>query len=252
MAIYKNISSKYVIAKIYRDLGLDDSNYIYDFIEWFGEALDFIGSSSQFVLQNEDLVVADYKAPIPSNFVSLKQLQYNNPENDCWELIEYNPSNFFEIEDNCPNKNVVTEESFSLNPNYILTSFETGDIKISYKSFPTDEEGFPLVPDNQYFKEALFWYCYKKMLLRGHAPRSQEMSYEYADHKWKFYCSGARNKANYPDISGYQRFREIWVGLLPSTIDETGFDSKVERGIPLETIQASNLVTNPMKIENNE
>lgn len=247
MAIYKNISSKYIIAKLYRDIGLDDSNYILDFIEWFGEALNFIGSSSQFVQIEEELEVEDHKAVIPTNFIVLQQLMHK--ENDCWNLICYNPSTFKGVEENCPNRNIRAKESFSLNPNYILTSFEEGTIKISYKSFPVDEEGFPLVPDNQYFKEALFWYCYRQMILRGHAPKVEGLSYEYADHKWKFYCSGARNKANYPDISGYQRFREVWVGLLPTTIDETAFDSMIKKGIGIETITADNLVTNPSGVQ---
>lgn len=247
MAIYKNISFKVILNKIYRDLGLDDSNYVYDLIEWGGEALNFIGSSSQFEQIEETLIVEDHKALIPTNFITLQQLKFK--ENDCWKLIEYNPSTFRGVEEDCPNKFIKTEESFSLNPNYILTTFEEGEILVSYKSFPVDEDGFPLVPDNQYFKEALFWYCYRQMIFRGYKPKVDQITYDFADHKWKFYCSGARNKANYPDITGYQRFRDVWVGLIPNDLDKVGFDDFVQKSLPIEKITADGIVTNPSGIQ---
>lgn len=245
--VYNNISSKYILAKIYRDLGLDDSNYILDMIEWFGEALDFIGAASQLELKNEILTISDFKAPIPVNFVILNQLKLK--KDDDWRLISYNPSNFFSIYDNSDNLTIRTEESFSINPNFFVFTEETGEVLVSYEAIQTDEEGFPLVPDNQYFKDALFWYCYKKMMLRGHKPKVAELNYEYADSKWRFYCTAARNQANYPDISMYQRFAEVWNGILPSNLDQLGFDSKQQKAIGMEEITADNLVTAPNQIE---
>ena len=244
--IYKNISVKYILAKIYRDLGLDDSNYFYDLIEWCGEALDFIGAGAQFETKEEFVQVSDHRGVLPYGFIVLNQLKYK--DGDDWKLICYNPSNFKAIENDSENKYVVTEESFSLNPNYIVTSFEEGEVLISYKSIATDDEGYPLVPDNQYYKEALFWYCFMKLILRGYMPKT-DIDYGFAESRWKFYCSGARNKANYPDLSKYQRFREVWVGLLPSTIDETAFDSMIKKGIGIETVTADNLVTNPSGVQ---
>ena len=248
MAIYKNISVKYVLNKIYRDLGLDDSNYVYDLIEWCGEALNFIGASSQFVQKEDVIEVADFKALLPANFIVLNQVQHK--DNGCWDLICYNPSSFNGVTNDCPNKNIKSTESFTLNPNYILTTFETGELLVSYRAFPTDDDGFPLVPDNQYFKEGLFWYCYRQMILRGHKPKTEGLSYEFADNKWRFYCSAARNKANYPDLSGYQRFREVWVNLIPRNLDKLGFDSTVQQSVPIETVTADGIVTNPSGIQN--
>lgn len=247
--IYKNISAKYVIAKLYRDLALSDSNYELSFIEWIGEALDFIGSASQLVTVEDTLVVESFKAPLPQGFVLLNQLKYDDPDQGRIYL-KYNPSSFNPIDDGSPNYRTKTQESFSLNPNFIVTSFEEGVIDISYKSIALDEDGYPLVPDNQYFREALFWYCFKKMLMSGYQPKLRDLTYEFAEINWQRYCTAARNKANFPDISNYQRFADVWVGLVPNkrTFEE-GFDRMQRKGIELETVRADNVITRPLTVE---
>ena len=248
MAIYKNISSKYVIAKMYRDLGLEDPNYELDFIEWMGEALDFIGAASQLERKEKKLFVESFKAPLPQHFVQLLQLQYES-EDSGWIYPKYNPTSFNPHYRESENFYSPIQETYSLNPNYIVTSFEEGEIFISYLALPLDEDGYPLVPDNQYFREALFWYCFKKMLMKGYQPKMQGMNYEFAEHQWKFYCTAARNKANYPDLGEYQRFADTWVGLIPAQrMFEKGFNLEDPDVFKHETVRADNLITRPLTV----
>lgn len=245
MPIYKNISSKVVLNKIYRDLGLDDSNYIYDFVEWGGEALEFIGSYSQLELFNRKIPIFDHKGILPDNFISMQQVMHED------NVISFNPVSFYSHEKDSPNLHVNSEESYSFNPGYIITSFEEGELLISYKGIPTCPEGYPMVPDNQYFKDALFWYCYRQLILRGHIPKVAQITYDYADAKWRFYCTAARNKANYPSVDEYNRLAQTWVGLVPlQQIHESGYDVKQQQGIPIEVVNAKNLVTTPITIDN--
>lgn len=39
--------------------------------------------------------------------------------------------------------------TYIVNNNYIFTNFETGTVYMSYLAIPTDEEGLPLIPDNE-------------------------------------------------------------------------------------------------------
>lgn len=251
MPTYKNISSQFIVSKIYRDLGLEDTNYETDIIEWMGEALDFIGASSQLVTKTEELTVTNFRADIPLHLVVFTQVRMK--DQDCWKLITFNPASFFGHEPNCANLKVKSKEFYTLNPNYINTSFEEGTLLISYKSLAVDDNGYPLVPDNQYFKEALFWYCFKKMVMRGYVPRSQELNYGIADEKWRFYCSAARNQANYPDIAEYERFMNVWKGLIPDTsFIEREFDDSQTDKIELDVVDASNIVTTPITIDKKE
>lgn len=58
--------------------------------------------------------------------------------------------------------------SYQINPGYIVTSFETGIIKLHYAKYPTDSEGFPLIPDVEVVKEAMMWYMMKNILMSGY------------------------------------------------------------------------------------
>jgi hypothetical protein len=250
--IYKNISSKYIIAKVYRDLALNDPNYHYDMIEWIGEALDFIGSATQLERKEEILEIENYKTMLPQGLVVLNQLRYENPKTG-WQYLKYNPGSFNLVAKDSPNYNANTAETYSLNPNHIITSFEDGTIEISYLTITVDEDGYPLVPDNQYFKEALFWYCFRQMMLSGYKSKITEINYMFADSKWKFYCTAARNQANYPDIGQYERFKDVWVGLIPAkNLFEKGYHINDTNKLSIETVNASNLITRPLTVESND
>lgn len=117
---------------------------------------------------------------------------------------------------NCVNLNAENKETYFLTAGKIKTSFETGVVCLSYMAFPTDEDCYPMVPDDISFKEAMFWYVYKKLLLRNPNFKPNGMDYPMADGQWKYYCTQARNSANYPDIDRMESFMNQWVRLIPN------------------------------------
>ena len=116
----------------------------------------------------------------------------------------------------CDNEFSDFSESYVIENNRIKTSFKDGKICLSYTAFPVDEECYPLVTDDISFREAMFWYIYKKMLLGGYMPNANGMTYDIAEQQWKYYCTQARNNANFPDIAGYESFLNQWVRLVPN------------------------------------
>ena len=61
----------------------------------------------------------------------------------------------------------------------------------------------------------MFWYVYKQILLSSPKFKNNGIDYNFADQKWKYYCTQARNSANYPDIDKYESFMNQWVRLIP-------------------------------------
>jgi len=132
--------------------------------------------------------------------------------------------------DKCVNETATGSEWYVIENGYIKTSFQTGEICIAYKSFPIDDECYPLVPDDISYKEAMFWYIYKKLLLGGYDKPSNKIDYVFAEQMWLKYCTQARNAANYPDIDRYASFMNQWVRLIPSiNHHETDFGNLGER-----------------------
>tara|TARA_R110002020_G_scaffold113666_1_gene261485 strand:- start:4 stop:897 length:894 start_codon:yes stop_codon:yes gene_type:complete len=277
MAIYKTISSKAVIRKIFRDLKPQNDNWIDDAVEWIGEALEHIGAAPQLNLKNCVLDITDHKTLMPSDLYYINQvainssvspvsateldklttkvkelqaditaaqdagLEYSSTTSILHEInsrivvlenvyfknennlqpLQYGASNFHQSMHctGCVNENAEYEDTYIVDNDYIKTSFESGKICISYMAFPTDEDCFPLVPDDISFMEAMFWYVYKKILMSFRAPaetKGNGISYQFAEQQWKYYCTQARNAANYPDIDKYESFMNQWVRLIPN------------------------------------
>ena len=78
MSIYKTISSKAVIRKIFRDLKPSKDNWIDDAIEWMGEALEHIGASSQLLQKQCVLTITDHKVLLPTDLYYINQVAVNN------------------------------------------------------------------------------------------------------------------------------------------------------------------------------
>ena len=78
MAIYKTISSKVIIRKLFRDLRLQNDNWIDDAIEWIGEALEHIGASSQLTTKVCVLDIVDHRAVLPGDLYYINQVAINS------------------------------------------------------------------------------------------------------------------------------------------------------------------------------
>lgn len=131
--------------------------------------------------------------------------------------LKYGTSNF-PAAIHCPDcVNEVSNyaDSYIIDNDYIKTSFPSGTVCLTYMAFPVDEECFPLVPDDISYKEAMFWYIFKQLLLGGFDKPNNKIDYSFADQKWNKYCSQARANANFPNIDKMQSFMDQWVRLIP-------------------------------------
>lgn len=133
--------------------------------------------------------------------------------------------------DNCVNKMAQTKECYYVEKDRIKTSFKEGKICLSYTAFATDTDCYPLIPNDISYKEATFWYVYKKLLLSGvHDTNNNGIDYNFADQKWKYYCTQARNDAKFPDIARYESFMNQWVRLVPRiNVFDDGFETLGDR-----------------------
>ena len=273
MSIYKTISSKVVIRKIFRDLKPQNDNWIDDAVEWIGEALEHIGAAPQLLQKQCVLSVSNHKVLLPSDLYYINQVAVNNTvspvssaeldtlitkvtelqdaivdaqannleysdtasvlhdinsrivilENVYFkdeaklQPLQYGASTFHKSMhcEGCVNENMQYEDTYIVDNDYIKTSFESGKICLSYMAFPTDDDCYPLVPDDISFKEAMFWYVYKKILLSNPTFKNNGIDYGTAENQWKYYCTQARNAANYPDIDKYESYLNQWVRLVP-------------------------------------
>jgi hypothetical protein len=245
--IYKLTSAKSIIAKVYRDFKPTMPGWEISALEWIGEASEAIGQSAGLEKKstaNEgcagEVVIENYRAKLPCDLVNLQAVEYNGrrlPQGT--DLTGFGVPNASRTTEIYSNRNVtmVTDleaglsastarvidnaigpeqtitDYYLINPNYIITSFESGHIKLHYEAYPTDLEGFPMIPDNYYYSTAITWYVISKLFLLGYT--NTVVSFQDAEQRWFNYKQLARNKAAFPSIDQMDRFRNMWVRLIP-------------------------------------
>lgn len=87
----------------------------------------------------------------PGNFLYKSEPVPFNTSLNGVKTCDISPSDFYTVEMNC-----------------ITTSMADATVRLHYKSQPMDDEGFPLIPDNENYKEALYYYVRAKMIGCGY------------------------------------------------------------------------------------
>ncbi len=171
--IVKLISVEECIAKIVDDLNLGDRDIPFEsMVEWINSGLRRIGAYDQFESKKGKIKIVAFKGELPSDFYRMDSKKFCEPH--------------------------------KIGHNTITVGFKTGSIELDYLAMPIDERGYPLVPEEQVFQEALLWLVASKLALRGELTNKQ-LSFDYCDSKWRRWMLSARVEANMGDIQFMQK-----------------------------------------------
>lgn len=231
--IYKTTSYKQVITKVQRDFNLAGSSWIPAAIEWIGEALAETGTHAHLERVSCRLKAVNHRIPLPCNHESTLaveymganlnkggSLRYGKFANDHLIVDGYNRDAFplVDLDTNeVVNQRILpgaisSGEYYLENPDYIITSFECGEIILHYQGYKLDADGFPAVPDSAEHREALAFYILYKYLSRGNKHTTWNVSDARAE--WiRFKCK-AQNAFKMPDIQDLERFTNMWSRIV--------------------------------------
>ncbi len=107
---------------------------------------------------------------------------------------------------------------YKLVPNYIKTNVKTGYLMVAYFAIPTDCEGYPMIPDNASFKEAIFWYINMKLAyIDWRTGKTTKEFYYDAKNTWNFYVKQAYGNSIMPSsLDEMESIKNAWIRLLPN------------------------------------
>jgi len=118
--------------------------------------------------------------------------------------------------------------TFVITPSWIKTSKETGYLMLSYQAIPVDVDGYPLVPDDEAFSEALYWYINMKLMYpQWKEGRVRDAVYYDARRSWNYYCKQAYGNAMMPDGEKLESIKNAWLRLVPNINEHETFFSNV-------------------------
>ena len=120
---------------------------------------------------------------------------------------------------------------YDIKPQHLIFNIRDGYCKISYHAIYTDEEGMPLIPDLQSYREALIYWLGTKMLyskwIKGEIPSN---IYNQIKSSWNFYRKQAYAEALMPDQDTMTNIKHTWHTLVPEVDEERTFFSTTGDG----------------------
>ena len=104
---------------------------------------------------------------------------------------------------------------------------------LAYQAVPTDGDGYPMIPDNQSYIEAVYWYIVMKLLYpKWVSGQTRDAVYFDARRSWNFYCKQAYGNALLPNKDQMESIKNAWVRLIPEINEHTsGYSTLGQRQI---------------------
>jgi hypothetical protein len=128
----------------------------YEVKEWIFELLRQIGPDTSSALIDNKVDVVNGKAKLPSGIQQLKTIVDADTMQPLREL--FNSQQF----------GILT---YKLYRGFIYTDFDNGAVVVTYIGNPIDEEGNPLVPNEQYYISAVDAYIRYKMAMKAYVQK---------------------------------------------------------------------------------
>lgn len=107
---------------------------------------------------------------------------------------------------------------YKINDGYIYTNFETGYIEFTYQGFVTDDSGFPKIPDNQRYIEAVRWSLIEHLDYRKwRVGEITDKVYQHSEQERGWYIQSARSAASIPSIDKMESIKNMFLRSIPKT-----------------------------------
>ena len=108
--------------------------------------------------------------------------------------------------------NPEAQYEYKINDSYIYTNFETGYIEIAYTGFVTDEHGFPMIPDDQRYIEAVRWSVIEHLdYKKWRVGEITDKVYNHSQQQRDWYIASAKNKANIPSVGEMEKLKNMFL-----------------------------------------
>lgn len=120
-----------------------------------------------------------------------------------------------------------TDYTYLIKHGYIKTNIETGYLMVAYQAIPTDNEGYPMIPDNASFIEAVYWYIVMKLLYpQWVTGQIRDAVYADAKRSWNFYCKQAYGNVMMPNgAEQMESIKNTWHRLVEEFNEHDSFFS---------------------------
>lgn len=180
-----------------------------------------VGMPKMFENKIAKLKIKDYRATLPCDFLDI--IQVENSEGVCYRST----TDSFHLDFNnrketnkCCTSITSGDLTYKIQGNFIYTSNKEGEITISYQALAVDSEGYPLIPDNSSFIEALEAYIKKKRFtILFDQGKITPQVYNQACQDYAWYVGQAQSDFVRPTIDEMQSITNMFNTLIARVSD---------------------------------
>lgn len=219
--------------------------------EWAHKALRMVNTDQSLETKVTYIEVCEHKAVLPSDLKYLIQVAYvdedverflegdiealnlptdsnlGNQFNRPIQTIQWKPmrltSNPFHASI-CLDKSIAfctdCYHEFGVSSDLVLTTtLRTGAIMVSYLTWPKDDEGYSLIPDNEYLKEALLHYILYRYWMSKSLMKEEGAQQQLQFHlqMWNRLRAQAAGNLNKPDVNELENLKAQLTHLVPTS-----------------------------------
>ena len=219
---YTNVAR--VIEKAYERAGYDKINW-QRAITKVGELLAIVGVPQVYEEALEIVEVQDYAAPLPANLYILDMCRYVITEDNTatGQVTHIAPmistTDEYYLDPALPQTTAIEEVgalSYRVNNEVIQTNFGEGFIQVKFKKFIIDDDGLPMVPDDEKFMRALECSIIEdedyRMWRRGKIPAAV---YQHSAQQKSWAVASARSEAHIPTTDEMESIKNRWIKMIP-------------------------------------
>lgn len=222
---YKVVSCKRIINRVFGAfnnlISQDSERLLGESVDWIGDVLESIAATTPLVDKTEELLIKNGKAVIPCDLYLIKAVSYKG------QYIRYGSQVFnYNLHcDNCINESVVKSDyTYTVNPGYINTNIPDDEkLCVHYQAFPTDAEGYPLIPDHVTVTQAMFYYITYMLMVGGFEHPNKQFTLQFVHNEYMKYRTQAENQLEMFDMPRMESFKNQWVRLIPNLNTASGF-----------------------------
>jgi hypothetical protein len=221
--------------------------------EWIPEAMGYLRTKQELRLNFQDVPIHFHKGVLPCSMVLLLAVEYNGSRLKHGNTVKHygtghnfskanysstnldklftsvitiqdqteytGPGNYIWKSDLLPSyKNVMQcdihpSHYYQIEMGFINTSIADGVVRLHFMEVPVDEDGLPLIPDNENYKEALYWYVRGKMIGCGY--KDPVYSVQHCDEKFEKLAARAIAEIRYPSLDQMENRYDTLVRFIP-------------------------------------
>lgn len=213
----KYIKINEILSRVTRHPMLKDTT-LEEVIQYVIDFMGILGLPKFFEDREARVKINEYRGVLPCDYVSINQVKDWSTRT----CLRHMSDTFMPSDENYP-KELKFEGAFKTQGNVIFTSFKKGDLLVSYKAIPVDENGYPLLIDDSNFLDALELFIKQKkftMLFDMGQVNATVMKNTQQEYDWA--VSRLQSKFTIPSTSEMETITRMWGTLFNN---RTRFDN---------------------------